>query len=72
MYSDMFGSSVLNPITDNREPTTEFEGMISEGELVDLMKKLKPAIENYNKISKYGPLSFFEVRAHQGFFGYYK
>lgn len=39
----------------------DFEGMISEDELTDLVKRLKPAIEDYNKNSKYGPLSFFEV-----------
>lgn len=39
----------------------EFEGMISQGELTDLVTRLKPAIEKYNKESKYGPLSFFEV-----------
>ncbi len=39
----------------------DFEGMISERELTDLVKRLKPKIENYNKNSKYGPLSFFEV-----------
>ena len=40
---------------------SEFEGMISKRGLVALVKELKPAIDKYNKISKYGPLSFFEV-----------
>lgn len=39
----------------------DFEGMISKSELVDLVNRLRPAIENYHKDSKYGPLSFFEV-----------
>ncbi len=38
-----------------------FEGMISKRELTALVRKLKPSIEGYNKASKYGPLSFFEV-----------
>lgn len=42
-------------------PTRDFEGMISQEELVDLVTRLKPAIERYNQGSKYGPLSFFEV-----------
>ncbi len=52
---------VLNPTTDNRQPTTEFEGMISQDELTDLAIRLKPTIDKYNKNSKYGPLSFFEI-----------
>jgi len=39
----------------------DFEGMISKNELANLVKILKPAIDKYNKASKYGPLSFFEV-----------
>jgi dihydrofolate synthase/folylpolyglutamate synthase len=39
----------------------DFEGMISEDELVDLVERLRPSIEKYNRDSKYGPLSFFEV-----------
>ncbi len=39
----------------------EFEGMISKDELVNLVEKLKPAIDEFNKNSKYGELSFFEV-----------
>ncbi|OGX16866.1 MAG: hypothetical protein A3K83_04220 [Omnitrophica WOR_2 bacterium RBG_13_44_8b] len=38
-----------------------FEGMISRKELACLVEELKPAVEKYNKDSKYGPLSFFEV-----------
>ncbi|HLD82899.1 MAG TPA: folylpolyglutamate synthase/dihydrofolate synthase family protein, partial [Candidatus Omnitrophota bacterium] len=39
----------------------DFEGMISKKALTDLVVKLRPAIDKYNKASKYGPLSFFEV-----------
>lgn len=39
----------------------EFEGMISQKSLAILTQRLKPAIEKYNRRSKYGPLSFFEV-----------
>lgn len=42
-------------------PSTDFEGMISKNDLRKLVERLKPAIEKYNKNSKYGPLSFFEV-----------
>lgn len=38
-----------------------FEGMISQDNLVDLVVRLKPDIDKYNRSSKYGPLSFFEV-----------
>jgi len=39
----------------------DFEGMISKSELTDLVGRLKPALEEYNQFSTYGPLSFFEV-----------
>ncbi|MCM8801326.1 MAG: bifunctional folylpolyglutamate synthase/dihydrofolate synthase [Candidatus Omnitrophica bacterium] len=39
----------------------DFEGMISKKDLVRLVEGLKPAIERYNKSSRYGHLSFFEV-----------
>lgn len=39
----------------------DFEGMISKKEFVNLVEQLKPAINRFNKHSKYGPLSFFEV-----------
>lgn len=38
-----------------------FEGMISRRKLASLANGLKPAINKYNRISKYGKLSFFEV-----------
>jgi len=39
----------------------EFEGMILKTELTDLIERLKPLIERYNRNSAYGALSFFEV-----------
>ncbi|MHB8155209.1 MAG: bifunctional folylpolyglutamate synthase/dihydrofolate synthase [Candidatus Omnitrophota bacterium] len=39
----------------------DFEGMISKGALSSLVKELKPMISKYNRYSKYGRLSFFEV-----------
>jgi dihydrofolate synthase/folylpolyglutamate synthase len=39
----------------------DFEGMISKEKLASLVKRLKPLIEKYNQISKYGSLSFFEA-----------
>jgi len=45
----------------DQRPKTEFEGMISQNELADLVKRLKPFIDKYNKQSKYGPFTFFEV-----------
>ena len=54
---------ILNPASPTPAPKVEedFEGMISEDELANLIERLKPSVENYNKNSKYGPLSFFEV-----------
>jgi len=51
--------------TPNSKP--DFEGMITEDELIDLVERLKPSIEKYNKNSKYGPLSFFEVYTSSAF-----
>ncbi|MDD2703400.1 MAG: bifunctional folylpolyglutamate synthase/dihydrofolate synthase [Candidatus Omnitrophica bacterium] len=39
----------------------DMDGMIGKQELVDLVGRLQPDINRYNRISKYGPLSFFEV-----------
>lgn len=39
----------------------EFEGMISRLALKRLVEKLRPGIEEYNRNSRYGPLTFFEV-----------
>jgi dihydrofolate synthase/folylpolyglutamate synthase len=38
-----------------------FEGMISRRSLAALISKLRPVIDKYNKNSRYGPMSFFEV-----------
>ncbi len=45
----------------NQESRIEFEGLISERELIDLVEELRPYIEEYNSQSRYGALSFFEV-----------
>lgn len=55
----------------SRQSSLEFEGMISKGELTGLVEKLKPSIQSYNKKSKYGPLSFFEVYTSLAF-AYFK
>ena len=39
----------------------DFEGMILQKDLAQLVEKLKPAIDRFCRASKYGPLSFFEV-----------
>ncbi|MDD5108402.1 MAG: bifunctional folylpolyglutamate synthase/dihydrofolate synthase [Candidatus Omnitrophica bacterium] len=39
----------------------DFEGMISQKELSALVSELKPVINKYNRQSKYGALTFFEV-----------
>lgn len=44
-----------------RQAEDEFEGMISPDDLTGLVKKLAPAIEKCNKVSPYGPLTFFEI-----------
>lgn len=40
---------------------TEFEGMIPRRALKSLVEKVKPKIEEYNRNSRFGPLTFFEV-----------
>jgi dihydrofolate synthase/folylpolyglutamate synthase len=49
------------PSVASHQLKKDFEGMISKNELANLVTRLKPAIDKYNKDSKYGPLSFFEV-----------
>ena len=44
-----------------RNMICDFEGMISQKELSCLVKEFKPIINKYNRQSKYGALSFFEV-----------
>jgi len=52
---------ILEPKACPGEILTDFEGMISSDDLADVVRRLKPNIEEYNKNSQYGPLSFFEV-----------
>ncbi|MCX5699536.1 MAG: bifunctional folylpolyglutamate synthase/dihydrofolate synthase [Candidatus Omnitrophica bacterium] len=53
---------ILLPFVGNRRRMAkDFEGMISKKELSALVKELKPLINKYNRYSKYGQLSFFEV-----------
>ena len=52
---------ILSLNTQHATRNSEFEGMISEDELTSLVEKLKSQIDNFNKSSQYGPLSFFEV-----------
>jgi dihydrofolate synthase/folylpolyglutamate synthase len=52
---------ILVPGDKPQDAGPEFEGMISKHDLAGLVQRMRPAIEKYNKISPYGPLSFFEV-----------
>jgi len=54
---------ILSPVDTKslRAAQEDFEGMIPKRKLAKLAEDLKPVIERYNKNSKYGPLSFFEV-----------
>lgn len=52
---------ILTPDLKFQAKNPDFEGMISEGELVCLVKQLKNAIEKFNRGSEWGPLSFFEI-----------
>jgi dihydrofolate synthase / folylpolyglutamate synthase len=52
----------LQPFVDNRSRRAgDFEGMVSKKALSNLVVELKPKIDKYNRKSKYGQLSFFEV-----------
>lgn len=50
----------------------DFEGMISQKELTCLVKKLKPIINKYNRHSKYGRLSFFELYTALAFLHFWR
>ena len=52
---------ILLPVGSRKRIVKDFEGMISRKELSCLVAELKPEIKQYNRYSKYGPLSFFEV-----------
>jgi len=47
------------PKAKNQGP--DFEGMISQKDLMRLVGNLRPAIDKFNAKSEYGPLTFFEV-----------
>ncbi|MGE5197827.1 MAG: bifunctional folylpolyglutamate synthase/dihydrofolate synthase, partial [Deltaproteobacteria bacterium] len=52
---------ILSSRVDKRGRGITFEGMIPRKDLLRLVEKLKYNIERFNKKSKYGPLSFFEI-----------
>ena len=53
---------ILLPSVYNRNRRgVDFEGMISKKVLLSLVRELKPIIDKYNRYSKHGQLSFFEV-----------
>ncbi|MFH0912670.1 MAG: folylpolyglutamate synthase/dihydrofolate synthase family protein [Candidatus Omnitrophota bacterium] len=52
---------ILEPVFGNQQLKYDFEGMISQEGIADILGRLKPAIEIYNRGQEYGPLSFFEV-----------
>jgi len=53
---------ILKPsLPSRRKASGDFEGMISRKALSYLVRELKPQINRYNRDSKYGPLSFFEI-----------
>jgi len=53
---------LLRPLVYNsRRKVEDFEGMIPQKDLSCLAEELKLIINKYNRYSKYGPLTFFEV-----------
>ncbi|MDP1854289.1 MAG: folylpolyglutamate synthase/dihydrofolate synthase family protein [Candidatus Omnitrophota bacterium] len=52
---------ILLPSPEPRAPSPEFEGMIPRRALCRLVSELKPKTDKFNKNSKYGSLTFFEV-----------
>jgi len=52
---------ILDPSDNIKNPKEDFSGMISKADLSELVIKIKPKIDEYNRKSKYGPLTFFEV-----------
>jgi len=52
---------ILEPLVGRQRAHRAFEGMISRRALVILVERLRPCIEEFNRDSAYGPLSFFEV-----------
>ncbi|MFA5356371.1 MAG: folylpolyglutamate synthase/dihydrofolate synthase family protein [Candidatus Omnitrophota bacterium] len=58
---------VLDPHPEAAGPDDPFEGMIPKDEISLLVSSLKPAVEDYNRYSKRGPLSFFELYTSMAF-----
>jgi len=53
---------ILKPVSPgSRLKAQDFEGMISKKQLWSLVEELKPSIDKYNRRSRHGALSFFEV-----------
>ncbi len=52
---------ILEQKSEVRSQKSEFDGMISKEQFTNLVAKLKPQIDKFNKTSQFGPLSFFEV-----------
>ncbi len=53
---------ILNPkFKIQNSKSTKFEGNITKNEITSLVERLKPVIEKYNRVSKAGALTFFEV-----------
>ncbi len=52
---------ILDKHSKAKSVDREFEGMISKKEICDLVSRLKPCIDRFNKNSKYDALTFFEV-----------
>lgn len=64
---------ILKPrFCGGKQKTKSFEGMISQKELTGLVKELKPVINKYNRHSKYGRLSFFEVYTALAFLHFWR
>jgi len=49
------------PKSSGEKTQDPFEGMIPRVELLKLVSYFKPRIDNFNKLSKSGPLTFFEI-----------
>jgi len=52
---------ILAKSKELRAKSKEFEGMISKRDFCDIVERLRPVIDNFNKRSKHGSLTFFEV-----------
>jgi dihydrofolate synthase/folylpolyglutamate synthase len=54
-------ASNLKPQALRKQKDNDFEGMIPKHDLINLVKNLKPKIDEYSKNCPHGALSFFEV-----------